>query len=223
MFTPIPRDKAAGAWSWLHLHLVAKLMRVFMRCVRTTLHKLYLTENTTRLCYKDLSVNAVQHTNCFLFWDSYERDTNLSKPKILLLLCFPGVMFPHLRRVWGEHKQWKDNVENPHIWDDNIKDNLIQIVLEGVYQIHLAQNKDSWKITPCFWRNSPQWSRVSAFTRFLDHTQRHTTVGRTPPDEWSARRGDLYLTIHNTPNRHSCPLWDSKSQSQQASGRRPTP
>jgi len=28
---------------------------------------------------------------------------------------------------------------------------------------------------------------------FLDHTQRHSTVGRTPLDEWSARRRDLYL------------------------------
>jgi len=35
------------------------------------------------------------------------------------------------------------------------------------------------------------------FTRFLDLTQRRTTVGRTPLDEWSARRRDLYLTTHN--------------------------
>jgi len=26
----------------------------------------------------------------------------------------------------------------------------------------------------------PQWTMVSSFTRFLDHTQRRTTVGRTP-------------------------------------------
>jgi len=26
---------------------------------------------------------------------------------------------------------------------------------------------------------------------FLDHTQRRSTVGRTPLDEWSARRRDL--------------------------------
>ena len=32
------------------------------------------------------------------------------------------------------------------------------------------------------------------FLMFLDHTQRRTTVGRTPLDEWSARRRDLYLT-----------------------------
>ena len=39
------------------------------------------------------------------------------------------------------------------------------------------------------------------FLRFLDHTQRRSTVGRTPLDEWSARRGDLYLTTHDTHNR----------------------
>jgi len=33
------------------------------------------------------------------------------------------------------------------------------------------------------------------------HTQRRTTVGRTPLDELSARRGDLYLTTHKTRNR----------------------
>ena len=36
---------------------------------------------------------------------------------------------------------------------------------------------------------------------FLDHAQRSTTVGRTPLDEWSARRRDLYLTTHDTHSR----------------------
>jgi hypothetical protein len=44
---------------------------------------------------------------------------------------------------------------------------------------------------------------VSSLTRFLDHTQRRTTVGRTPLDEWSARCIDLYLTTHNTHNRQT--------------------
>ena len=39
------------------------------------------------------------------------------------------------------------------------------------------------------------------FLMFLDHTYRRTTVGRTPLDEGSARRRDLYLTTHNTHNR----------------------
>jgi hypothetical protein len=34
-------------------------------------------------------------------------------------------------------------------------------------------------------------------------TFRHTTLGRTPLDEWSARRRDLYLTAHNTHKRHA--------------------
>ena len=36
---------------------------------------------------------------------------------------------------------------------------------------------------------------------FLDHTQRRSTVGRTPLGEWSARRRDLYLTTLGTHNR----------------------
>ena len=56
---------------------------------------------------------------------------------------------------------------------------------------------------------------------------RRATIGRIPLDEWSARRRDLYLTTHNTHNRQTdkypCPRWDSNPQSQQASGRRPTP
>ena len=52
-----------------------------------------------------------------------------------------------------------------------------------------------------FGATAPQWARVSSFTKFLDHTQWHNTVGRTTLEEWSARRRDLYLTTHNTLNR----------------------
>jgi hypothetical protein len=52
----------------------------------------------------------------------------------------------------------------------------------------------------CFWRDSLQWVRVSSFTRFLNQTQRRTTVGMNPLDEWSARRRDFYLTTHNIHN-----------------------
>ena len=51
------------------------------------------------------------------------------------------------------------------------------------------------------WRRDPERVMASLFFRFLDHTQRRTTVGRTPVDEWSARRRDLYLTTHNGHNR----------------------
>ena len=57
-----------------------------------------------------------------------------------------------------------------------------------------------WRDFFFFWRDSPQWAMASSFVRFLDHTQRRITVGRTPLGEWSARRRDLYLTTHNTHN-----------------------
>jgi len=54
-----------------------------------------------------------------------------------------------------------------------------------------------------FFQNSFQYVRASFFTRFLDHTQRRTTVGRTPLHEWSVRRRDLYTTTHNTHSRQT--------------------
>ena len=56
-----------------------------------------------------------------------------------------------------------------------------------------------WPDTP----SPPSWTGNSSFTRFLDHTQRHTTIGRTPLGEWSAHRRDLYLTTHSTHNRQT--------------------
>jgi len=49
----------------------------------------------------------------------------------------------------------------------------------------------------------PPLARSSLFTRFLDHTQRCSTVDMTSLNEWSARRRDLYLTIHNTHHRQT--------------------
>ena len=54
-----------------------------------------------------------------------------------------------------------------------------------------------------FWRCDPTRVMASSFLRFLDHTQRRTTVRRTPLDVWSARRRDLYLTTQNTHNRRT--------------------
>ena len=50
-------------------------------------------------------------------------------------------------------------------------------------------------------RCDPTRAMASSFMRFLDHTQRLTTFGRTPLDGWSVRRRDLYLTTNNTHNR----------------------
>jgi hypothetical protein len=47
--------------------------------------------------------------------------------------------------------------------------------------------------------SGPQPPHYRSFTI----TFTHTTLGRTPPDKWSARRRDLYLTRHNTHNRQT--------------------
>ena len=60
-----------------------------------------------------------------------------------------------------------------------------------------------WTFFFLLWRCDPTRVMASSFLMFLDHTQWRTTVGRTPLDEWSARRRDLYLTTHNTHNRQT--------------------
>jgi hypothetical protein len=73
---------------------------------------------------------------------------------------------------------------------------------------HSRQNSDWYHTCKLLlllflWPCDPTPFMASSFMRFLDHTQRRTTVGRTPLDEWSARRRDLYLTTHNTYNRQT--------------------
>jgi hypothetical protein len=63
---------------------------------------------------------------------------------------------------------------------------------------------------------------------FLSPSHRGFTItltpGRTPLDEWSARRRDPYLTTHKThKSQTSMPPAGSNPQSQESSGRRPTP
>ena len=48
---------------------------------------------------------------------------------------------------------------------------------------------------------------ASSLAMFHDHIQRRATVGRTPLNEWSVRRRDLYLTTHNTHNTQTSKPW----------------
>jgi len=58
-----------------------------------------------------------------------------------------------------------------------------------------------------FWRCEPTRAMTSSWMEFLDHTQRHTILGRTPLDEWSARHRDLHLKMYNTHKKQtSTPL-----------------
>ena len=73
-----------------------------------------------------------------------------------------------------------------------------------------------------FWRYSPTRARAASCARCLDHTQWHTTVGRTPLDEGSVRRRDLYLISHNTHNRRAYILLAGFEPAIPASDRRHT-
>ena len=81
------------------------------------------------------------------------------------------------------------------------------------------QNLYIFSLSLC--RNSPTRAMAASFLRFIDHTKWQTTFGSSPLDQESARRWDLYLTKHNTQNRHTYISWrNSNPQPQQASGLR---
>ena len=116
-----------------------------------------------------------------------------------------------------------------HVVEDSIVD-CGNIVIKRQEYIHTYIHTHTNKHTIFYLAQQappPQWARAhwGAVARFLDHTQRRTTVGWTPLDEWSSHRRDLYLTKHDTHNRETSmlPVGFEPPQLQQASGRRPTP
>ena len=70
------------------------------------------------------------------------------------------------------------------------------------------------------WLDSPGGPRTSNCRDFVI-TLRHNTLGRIPLDERSTCRRHLYLTTHNTNDRHPYSWRDSNPQSQQANCRSP--
>jgi len=63
---------------------------------------------------------------------------------------------------------------------------------------------------------------VEFLLHVVTHSDTHTTFGRTPLDDGSAGRRDLYLRTHICRKRPCLPR-DSNPQSQQAIGHRPKP
>jgi len=53
----------------------------------------------------------------------------------------------------------------------------------------------------------PNAGHGPSFLRFLDYTWWHTTISRTPVDEWSAGQRDLYLTPYSTQQMPMTPVW----------------
>ena len=75
-----------------------------------------------------------------------------------------------------------------------------------------------------FGATAPQWARASSFTRFLDqHNDAPQSVGLLWTSDQLVAEASTWQHTTFTRNRHPCPRWDSNPQSQQTSGRRPTP
>jgi len=77
----------------------------------------------------------------------------------------------------------------------------------------------------CFFGKTapPQWARASSFKRFLDHNDAPHSVGLLWTSDQLVAETSTWQNTTITTDKHRCQLWDSKPQSQQASGRRPTP
>jgi len=88
-----------------------------------------------------------------------------------------------------------------NVWTSQIWNGMVNTCPRKLTSFYSSEVKFVLFFLTSQWRCGPTRAVASSFLRFLDHTQWRITVGRTPLDEWSARRRDLYLTIHNIHNR----------------------
>jgi len=145
-----------------------------------------------------------------LYWDFNYYNENLHKTYVKHLNCKLYYQQLHLKYLCNLSRHW---LHPPWGWHDRVETCRSVIICEII--IHLLVYFSLMALRP----NARHGSLIHEVSR----SHRHTTVGRTPLDEWSVRRRDLYLTTHNSHNRHPCPRWDSNPQSQQASCPRLTP
>ena len=132
------------------------------------------------LCYP----NSNSNSNSNMYWDLQVKCT-------IFLPDFNQILFSSTD--FHESPQYQISRKSVQ-WEPRVLKTEFPIFVTSAVFIHHGL---------FFWRDSPQWAMASSFTSFLDHTQRRTTVGRTPLYEWSARPIDLYLTTHDTHNRHT--------------------
>ena len=144
----------------------------------------YLTENTTRRHYRDKPCQSQETDEQTMWVTSHANGFTTNGAKIDRWALYA------LTISYNRH--------------DKICDNLLMRI-KKVDVLVVTPLNDVGSLCRFFflWRCGPTRAMAFSFMRFLDNTQRRITVGRTPLDEWSARRRDLYLTTHNTHNRHT--------------------
>jgi len=131
----------------------------------------------------------------------------------LSLILFPQIIKVHIQFVMTDNFSGNDRRRSTMEWDRincihttkaaQVKSDANVTAIKRIIKTHECAWR-SW-ILACWYNyeNNQQDAlffcgaatqrgvMASSFLRFLDHTQRRTTVGRTPLGEWSARRRDL--------------------------------
>ena len=110
--------------------------------------------------------------------------------------------------------------KNENIWQlcktDFCVWHLLDVYWITIWLAHILFSSSFYDTTT---PNGPGFPHCQGFTI----TFRHITLGWTPLDEGSNRCRELHLKTDNTHDRHPCSWMDSDPQSQQGSGRTPTP
>jgi len=155
--------------------------------------------------------------------------------KRFLLLVINGCI-PLLAVIWISTEIWQ-RIYRSNSWNtsEHLEPEVIELSTSAFFQVPdtvmcliiVLEPKSITTTAMVFfllWRCDPTRVMASSFTRFLDHTQRRTTVGRLlwTSDQLVAETSTWQHTTLRI-DKHPCPRWNSNPWSQQASGRRPTP
>jgi hypothetical protein len=126
------------------------------------------------------------------WWKGTERENIIFRIKMSL---FP----PHISHglTWNRTPDSAVTDRRLTAWTMTWSNNIYRINTSITLQFvpHREQMFSSWRNTP----SGPGPAHYRGFTITL----RHTTLIRTPLDEWSAWRRDLYLKTHNTHKRQA--------------------
>ena len=119
-------------------------------------------------------------------------------PPLILSLCtkLTKATFPSVERDPGIHWTGAERARQP-VWTLWVK---YKSVVPRIEPRFIARTVFSLSF---FLAQQPLVGQESLHYRGFTITLRHTTLGRTPLGEWSARCRDLYLTTHNTHKRQT--------------------
>ena len=127
----------------------------------------------------------------------------------------------NMSAIFIAHKQFPLTQFLPAIWAVSTRKQSNVAFLQSSTRIRKLIYQ-RWIFFP--WFNSPPVGHgLLIIQDSRSYSDTHTSVGRTPLDEWSTRRRDLWQHTTLTRYKHPCPQWDSNPQSHQASGFNPTP